>query len=451
MGIIFGRASSLLIALIITLGFLNGSPAEKSKVAVDEILLKDADITGGYEISVPFLSGLAGFNRISFSYNCTQPVRVVFTYRQGAKTVREELLLNSGEKDASMLTGGYLAGKTATRLLSVRFEPVIRGQKTTLSISDFMCALQTVPKDKKYYIETERYKVGINLNWGGGICYFEDKECPVDGITNLINQHDTGRLVQQSYYGTAGNDEYQPGISFDVPWVYNPVQGGDQYGNASRLIDFKADKNSVYIKTQPQDWSLNNALTPSYMENTYTVCDGFLKVVNRFTDFSGWEHRYSDQELPAFYTVSYLSEFTWYDGVNSWQNDVLARRDDLNFWGTYSSECTFRLKSGNTETWCAWVSPESNYGIGLFVPGVDVLKAGRYEFNNSKDALNDATNYVAPLKVIKITSFRPIEYSYIITTGSTEQIRETFRQNRNFTANSGLEENSMSARTDIDA
>ena len=448
MSIIFGRAVSLFTALFISLGFLSGSPAEKYRVAIEEISLKGADVTGGCEITVPFLSGLAGFNRISFSYNCTHPVRAVFTCRQGAKIIKEELLLSSEENNAAMLIGGYLAGKTATRLLSVRFEPVIPGQGTTLSVSDFICALQTVPEDKKYYIENERYKVGINLSWGGGICYFEDKKCPVEGMKNLINQHDTGRLVQQSYYGTAGNEEYQPGTSFDMPWVYNPVQGGDQYGNASRLIDFKAYENSVYIKTQPQDWSLNNALTPSYMENTYTVCDGFLKVDNRFIDFSGWEHRYASQELPAFYTVSYLSRFTWYDGVHSWQDDVLTHRDDLKFWGTYSSECTFRFKNGNTETWCAWVSPESNYGIGLFVPGVDVLKAGRYEFNNSKDAESDATNYVAPLKVIRITSFSPIEYSYIMTTGSTEQIRETFRQNRNFTSNPGLEENSLSERAD---
>ena len=260
----------------------------------------------------------------------------------------------------------------------------------------------------------------------------------MEGISNLINQHDTGRLVQQSYYGTAGNDAYQPGTSFKVRWVYNPVQGGDQFGNASRLIDFEVGENTVYVKAQPQDWSLDNALTPSYMENTYTLFADHVRVDNRFTDFSGWEHPARDQELPAFYTVSYLSRFTWYDGASPWSDGALSYRDDLKFWGEYSAECTFPVRPGNTETWCAWISPESGFGVGLYVPNVDTLKAGRYLFNNSMDPENDATNYVAPLKVIRMTSFRPIEYSYLLTSGSTEQIRETFRANRDFTDNAGL-------------
>jgi pseudouridine-5'-phosphate glycosidase len=62
------------------------------------------------------------------------------------------------------------------------------------------------------------------------------------------------------------------------------------------------DGKSIYVKCRPLDWAKKNVLTPSYMENTYTLCDGYVKVDNRFVDFSGYTHRNADQELPAFYT-----------------------------------------------------------------------------------------------------------------------------------------------------
>lgn len=57
-----------------------------------------------------------------------------------------------------------------------------------------------------------------------------------------------------------------------------------------------------------------NMATPSYMENTYTLMDDCLLVDNRFIDFSGYIHTEGWQELPAFYTVSALNIFYYYNG-----------------------------------------------------------------------------------------------------------------------------------------
>ena len=345
------------------------------------------------------------------------------------------------------LISSYLNGGQASELKSFKAD-MCSGEEADFLIDDIKVEDYQLINQSTYYLENDRFKVGIKLGWGGGINYIEDKTCKVRNLTNLINSHDTGRLVQQSYYGTSGNAEYQPGTSFNTRWTYNPVQGGDQYGNASRLIDFTVTDNSIYIKAQPQDWSLDGKLTPSYMENTYTIYDDTVRVDNRFTDFSGWEHIYHGQELPAFYTVSYLSRFTWYNGTKPWTDDELSYNDDLNFWGDaqYEKQCNKYLKIGNTETWCAWTSPESDFGIGLYVPNVDVLKAGRYNFNNSKKASDDATNYVAPVNTMKIVSHEHIEYSYLMTTGSIEQIRSTFKTNKDFADNESLHGNYISSR-----
>ncbi len=393
------------------------------------------------------------FNRITFKYSASENFKLYVSYIQNKKEKTDMFYVEaSPDGSFSCLISSYLDGGQASELTSFKAD-MCKGEEADFLIEDIKVEDFDLIKNSTYYLENDRFKVGIKLGWGGGINYVEDKKSTVKGLSNLVNSHDTGRLVQQSYYGTAGNDEYEPGTSFDVRWVYNPVQGGDQYGNASRLIDLKITDNSVYIKAQPQDWSLNGKITPSYMENTYTVTDEYIRVDNRFVDFSGWEHRYSHQELPAFYTVSYLSRFTWYNGTDSWTDDTLSYRDDLQFWGDarYAESCRFYVKEENTETWCSWTSPQTGFGIGIFVPNVDMLYAGKFSYNGSKDPANGATNYVAPLNMLKMVSFDPIEYSYLITTGTVEQIRAAFKANKDFADNASLHKNYISMRTaDID-
>ena len=171
----------------------------KNELSVPALNLSAEDITNGYTVTVPRGSGTMRFNRISFSYETTAAVRAVVSYRMGMKTVEEELLLSAKSLKASMLLDGYLNRKTASRLISVRFEPIIEGETCVFSISDFTCGLQKPPKKDVLFIENDHYKAGVNLKWGGGLSWFEDKGNADYG--NLLNNHDTGRLVQQSYYG----------------------------------------------------------------------------------------------------------------------------------------------------------------------------------------------------------------------------------------------------------
>ena len=388
------------------------------------------------------------FNRMIFSYTCTEPVKLHVKYISNSSEKTDTFYVEAAECGTfGCLISSYVNAGVADKLLSVTAE-TCTGKTAEFMIYGVQIQEAELINKTTNYLENDRFKVGINLLWGGGINYVEDKKDGQSSLKNLVNSHDTGRLIQQSYYGTAGNDEYQPGTFMNNRWVYNPVQGGDQFGNSSRLIDFNVTETSVYIKSQPQDWSNNNFLTPSYMENTYTVTDEYIRVDNRFVDFSGWEHRYASQELPALYTISYLSRFTWYDGTSSWQDDTLSYRDNLNFWGDakYVNDCSFKMKTSNTETWCAWTNPDIDYGLGIYVPNVDELKAGRYNFNNSKKSSDDATNYVAPLNTIKMIAYKPIEYSYIMTTGTISQIRATFKKYKDFSDNASLHNDYISTR-----
>ena len=388
------------------------------------------------------------FNRIAVTYTADAPLVCTAVYDEGGEETENRFYLEAGSHTFRCLTERGLGGVTAANLRQLSVESCTGG-RAAFALHDLTTDVLSLDSSGSvYYLTGDRYTVGIRLNWGGGICYIADRENPVDGMVNLINQADTGRLVQQSYYGTGARDGYTPGSFNNSVWSYNPVQGGDQYQNHSRIIDIEVTDTSVYVKSQPQDWSLDNAITPSYMENTYTLCDGYIRVDNRFVDFSGWEHPYSHQELPAFYTVSYLDTFVWYDGIRPWTGDTLSRRDDLNFWGDprYSADCQFFLRESNTETWCAWVSSAEDYGIGLYVPNVDLLYAGRHMYNGSTDAYNGACNYVAPINRLQMVSYEPIVYSYMMACGSTEDIRVVFADNRDFADNASLHKNYMSQR-----
>ena len=410
-------------------------------------------VSGELELTLEKNSLKTDFNRMSFTYSSDRPLRLYVTYYVSGSEKTDDFYFEAGDNAVfNGLLSTYLNGTKGNGVKSLKIVSC-EGKQFDFSLSGISVEVIKVYNSATYYLENERFKLGIRLSWGGGINYIYDKTSSISGLKNLINSHDTGRLIQQSYYGTAGNSEYKPGKFNGSTWVYNPVQGGDQYGNASRLIDIVVGDDYVYIKAQPQDWSLNNKISRSYMENKYTLLSDCIRVDNRFVDFSGWEHRYANQELPAFYTVSYLDRFTWYNGSDSWTDAELSYRDDLKFWGDaqYAADCRFPIKEDNTETWCAWTSKTSGFGVGLYVPNVDMFYAGKYNYNCSKSSDNDATNYVAPLNTLKIISYVPIEYGYLITTGTVEQIRATFKANKDFTDNASLHNNYITMRiTDTD-
>ncbi len=389
------------------------------------------------------------FNRMTVLYTADQPVCMTAVYGENGEMTEDVLYLEAGENISfSFLITSYLDGKTADTLQSLSFSSC-NGKTASFTLTDLSLEAYPVLAKRVYTLSGSRYDVGIKLAWGGGICSIIDRENTIEKVKNLVNQCDTGRLIQQSYYGCGANEEYEPGLYNGSTWAYNPVQGGNQYNQPSRLIDIIEAEGAVTVKTQPQDWSNRDFLTPSYMENTYTVFDDCILVDNRFVDFSGWQHGITTQEIPAFYTLSYFGTFVHYTGDADWSGDALSYERDLQFWGDsrYHADCDFRMRGAQTETWCAWVNETDDYGIGLYVPNCDSLLAGRFSYNGSKDALNGATNYVAPVNMFSIGDFTPVTYSYLITTGSVSEIRDVFTAQRDFADNASLKENYISMRT----
>ncbi len=372
------------------------------------------------------LSENRSFNQYRLSYSSTAPLRCALTYRAGEESRSEEFFLEAGEgMTFSSYIDGYLRHGVADAALTLSVRTIAHD-----SAEFHLGALtfETVPvlAETTYFFENHRYRVGVELCWGGGLSYLCDKTCPVEGLENLLNRYDTGRLVQQSYYGTS-EPPYECGEFMGNRWGYNPVQGGDRGNHKSKLIDARVTADEVYVKCRPRDWGHDGGVTYAYMENWYRLDGDCLVVDNRFVDFSGWVHPVRSQEVPAFYTVSYLGNYHWYDGDRPWSGEALSCKRDLPFWPTDWPYCTFRLKAGNTETWSAFVD-DAGYGLGLFTPGVRKLLAGRHAYDGSKDPDAGSCGYIAPVVMLALRCFEPVEYRYLLTAGALDTIRARFAE-----------------------
>ncbi len=378
------------------------------------------------------------FNRYTLTYTASIPLRCSITYVEQGGERTEEFFLEAGENMIfSSYMDGYLRHMTADAVLSMTVRSISHDEGD-FELLSFGVEAVPVLAEKTYFFENQRYRVGVELCWGGGLSYLEDKMCPVEGLVNILNNFDTGRLIQQSYYGT-GDPPYVRGEFMGNSWGYNPVQGGDRGNHKSKLIDARVTENEVYVKCRPRDWGHDGGTTYAYMENWYRLDGDYLVVDNRFVDFSGWTHPMAGQEVPAFYTVSYLNNYYWYDGDQPWTDGPLSVKSDLPFWPDDWPYCTFKPKAGNSELWSAFVD-DDGYGLGLYTPNINHTIAGRHMYDGSKEPAAASCTYIAPLKALRLQCFKPVTYSYLITAGQLADIRARFKARKDEITNEAWDE-----------
>ncbi len=402
-------------------------------------------------------SGTA-FNRYVIKYSSDAYVKGELNFNG---TIEEFFLEPSENGEFSGYIDGFIGGTTRTAITNVSFKPLDKDNMDfTLESIDLSKATNPGDSSGMVYLSDTNYKIGIDLDWGGALTYMEDltntvmssvkkygtKTTEVDfkskvgtsswtyntsSNVNLINAHDTGRLVQQSYYGT-GSYPYEPGMYGEAVWNYNPVQGGNLYNEASKIVDLKVTTNEIYIKCRPLDWAKEAIdITPSYMEAWYTLEDGMMRATCRFVDYSGYPSVTTTQELPAFYCVEPLNDFVYYSGGEPWSDsNTKINRTDLGFWGTAENQdfiCN--------ENWAAFKGDDDDsFAIGIYCPGQTLFHTGVYyggdgstRCSTTSPATEDPTSYMGIVDILHFQSYKPISYCYYISTGKVEDIRSDFK------------------------
>lgn len=385
------------------------------------------------------------FNYYAIKYSSDAYINGEITYGNGfGKEISEEFFLEPAENGVFYsFIDGCLDKVKAKNIISVK---IASRQKTDFVFTlDGVSAFNREIPGKEIFISNDEYKIGVDLNWGGALTYMEDLNSGVEAVekdglirvdsnasvrygkravnkhVNLINRHDTGRLVQQSYYGVRNSATYENGSFMDTTWGYNPVQGGNQFNGCSKIVDVRVTDSSIYIKCRPMDWAKNNdSITPSYMEATFKFVENAVHTSCRFVDYSGYEPTRNSQELPAFYCVEPLNRFVCSD-----ESGELTVKPDLPFWGVSDQK-----RYTSPESWAAFTGEfEDSFGIGLYAPGQKNFIAGVFDRGHTTEkdpSLSNATSYFAVVGIFDFESFKAFEYDYYLTTGDIPEIRANF-------------------------
>ncbi len=496
----------------------------------------------------------AAFNRYEITYYSDSYVKAIITFDGPDGDIEEFFLEPSDNGSFASYIDNFLKGQSHYGVMTIEFT-CLNKKYGNFELYSLNTISTDVPSSTVQYFENDKYKVGIDLSFGGVISYIECLEgstasnntvmaaqyrdsdnnvytkvdykdkLPAGAIAtvesvNLINTNDKGRFLQQSYYGT----DQAPFVMGDyngTPWKYNPVQGGnldsiitDNGGESSKVIDYRITHNQIYVKTRPLDWGKNSIdygqnkndpawNTPSYMEAwyTFTTSDsdlgaGLIQGTCRFVDYSGYPSTVSDQEFPAFYTIEPLNHYV-YNNVtadNAWEATQTQFKNDSyssdttttgaqnieepEFWGINPNYAKYAPNGKNVdvdvdcyENWAAFTASEDkdSFGIGVYSPGVTDFTYGCFlpkymesqynaagEYGNTEDGeyvkamkagtlssykhianyrhaqtLNPSaelhTSYIAPVNKLTFESYTPITYTYYVSTGTADEIREDFR------------------------
>ena len=395
------------------------------------------------------LNNCGWFNYYGIEYSSDCYIKATVHYSAGVKAKTEDFFLEPSKKKITFYSfvDDALAGKKGNKINSITLETLTKAEEN-IKIYGFSVFNREIP-EQEIFIQNDTHKLGIDLLWGGALSYLEDLDSNVEAVSvdgqikvdsnaseryntesvndnvNLINRNDTGRLVQQSYYGTL---DYDHGVYMENDWRYNPVQGGNQFNDASKIVDLRVTDTEIYIKCRPLDWAKEKEyITPSYMEATYSLENGAVHAKCRFVDFSGYPEAESTQEIPAFYCIEPLNNFVYYGGKKPWTNGKLTNEPDLIFWPD-AGYPNFYSK----ENWSAFTGEfEDSFGIGVYVDNEEAFLAGVYErekTTNEDPSKDGPTSYIAIVKNRIFKSFDPYQYEYYLATGNTTEIRNTFEK-----------------------
>ena len=180
---------------------------------------------------------------------------------------------------------------------------------TVLLITTVLCI--GCPNSDMSYINNGVIQVGVDLEKGGTITFLADAN---NLDVNLINSADLGREIQQSYYsGPQPYGDPHPGWP---NWPWNPIGAGDCYGNASEVLEHINDGTTLYVRSIPMQWALDNVPGECTFEK-WIELDGnaarvHFRLNNNRSDTTVYPARH--QELPAVYTTDRFHRLFSYTG-----------------------------------------------------------------------------------------------------------------------------------------
>jgi hypothetical protein len=254
------------------------------------------------------------------------------------------------------------------------------------------------------FIDNGDVKIGVDLDSGGSIFWFSE----LPGDRNLLNHHDRGRFIQQSYYGKPDGSRW-----VEKAWRWNPVQGGDYKGKPARVLETRGSKDGLYVKSVPVNWAGGEELDECRMEEWISLHGKVARIRFRFTYSGTTEHPPAHQELPAVFVDHDLADLVFYKGDQPWTGAPLAK--ERPGWPNEGRVAT--------EEWAGYVGPDGR-GLGVFFPSSPKLTS--YRHPGQPGPKGGGCSYFAPVQTLRIKPGFVHDYTIHLTIGSAEEMRRRF-------------------------
>lgn len=301
----------------------------------------------------------------------------------------------------------------AVTTLVVRMLPIVL---FVVAIGQNASARQKYDPAKVEYIDNGTIRLGVSLDLGGAITYLAKSRSG----ENIINNYDWGRQIQMSFF--AGPAPYtENGQKPKKHWKHigwNPIQAGDDYGNGSKVVEFKKKDNVLYVKCIPMQWPLNNVPGECTYECWIELKGNTAQVRARLNNARSDKTKYQGkhQELPAVYTNGEYFRLMTYRGDKPFTGDKMQR---------------IPKKTGGGFPWDYWLATENwaalvndkDWGLGIYKPDCCMFIGG-FAGNEGTGGTNDSpTGYIAPLHTEILDHNIIYDYRYTLILGSLKEIR----------------------------
>jgi len=276
------------------------------------------------------------------------------------------------------------------------------------------CAASPERLEELVQIDNGVVTVGIDRKKGASITWLSWGGYP----QNMVNSHDPGRLIQQSYYAGKSLNRQADGQSKNwSPWTWNPIQGGG-IGSWARVTRFeKQNPNRLYGETVPKLWDMHDEEAEALMRQWTGFEPGMSNVVTVRCEFIA--KRKSDdrwgpaalrpQEIPACYFTRNFDRFKSYLGDGKWRNETQKPGPP---WGKAQPPLNAMA-----------CFARNGQGVAVFSPGATRhWNFGPHAGGRSFDPAAGPCVHLAPIARVNLGPQSTLQYRYWLVVGNQVQL-----------------------------
>jgi hypothetical protein len=236
------------------------------------------------------------------------------------------------------------------------------------------------------YINNSVIKFGVDCRYGGAGVYLASMS---NLSKNIINNYDSGRQIQNSYYDDGNATEvYSPTSIWSEPWGWNPTLAGNIYTQPSNVTSCEVVNNTITISVDKLvHWnpSYNNGLysdlggevTYSFDGENPVLTSRYLYTHNGNVTHLNWAH-----ETPTFYGIKELTHAWFRNSTTLFEETPISQGYTV----YYESSQIVYISMLN----------DSDWGVGLWNNRRPQVVFFNFSLNSdSGTAYDDATNKIS--------------------------------------------------------